>query len=488
MIRKIMAALVLAGAAVAVYSFIPPKPKAQRPNVVLIFMDDMGYGDPVCYGGGPYQTPNLDRLAAGGIRFTNFYAAQAVCSASRAGLLTGCYPNRIGINGALWPTAPTALSNDEETIAELLKAQGYRTGMVGKWHLGSKPPFLPLQNGFEEYLGLPYSNDMWPVHYDGKPITDTARNKRGHYPPLPLIDGNKTVRIIKTLEDQSELTGMYTQRACDFIRKHKQDPFFLYLAHSMPHVPIAVGKQFQGKSGQGLFGDLMEELDASIGEVMKTLKDNGLDKNTIVIFTSDNGPWRNYGNHAGNTAGLREGKGTSYEGGQRVPCLVQWPGQIPAGIVCNNVASTIDILPTLASVTGAKLPQKKIDGVSILPLLRQEKGANPREYFVYYYGRNNLEAVRKGRYKLVFPHKGRTYVQNMPGYDGFPGPQPDVPQPMALFDLSSDPGETVNVAEHFPEVVKDLEALADRYRADLGDDLRQQQGSGRREPGRVPQN
>ena len=483
MIRKILAFCLLAAAAVAIYSFMPGK--APKPNVVIIFMDDMGYGDPVCFGGGPYQTPNLDRMAANGMRFTNFYAAQAVCSASRAGLLTGCYPNRIGIANALSPTAKIALSNEEETIAEILKDQGYATGMTGKWHLGSKPPFLPQQAGFDSYLGLPYSNDMWPVHYDGVPYADTSHNHRKNYPPLPLIEGSTTKRIIRTLEDQSELTGLYTERACNFIRENKNRPFFLYLAHSMPHVPIAVSKKFRGSSGAGLFGDLMQELDASIGQVLKTLEENGLSKNTLVIFTSDNGPWLNYGNHAGNTAGLREGKGTSYEGGQRVPCIMQWPGHIPAGTVTNKVASSIDVLPTVAAICGAKLPKRKIDGISILPLLKGEKDANPRDYFVYYYGNNQLEAVRKGKYKLVFPHKARTYKLNPPGYDGFPGAQPNINAPKALYGLSIDPGETLDVQAKFPDVVKDLEALADSYRQTLGDALTHVKGTENREPGRV---
>ncbi|RPD41099.1 sulfatase family protein [Chitinophaga barathri] len=483
MIRQILAFCLLAATGVAVYSFIPSK--APKPNVVIIFMDDMGYGDPACFGGGPYQTPNLDRLAANGMRFTNFYAAQAVCSASRAGLLTGCYPNRIGIRGALSPTEKFALGNGEETIAELLRDQGYATGMAGKWHLGSKPPFLPLQNGFDSYLGLPYSNDMWPVNYDGVPYADTAKNGRKNYPPLPLIDGNETRKIIRTLEDQSGLTALYTERACSFIRENKKKPFFLYLAHSMPHVPIAVSKKFQGSSGAGLFGDLMQELDASIGEVLKTLEENGLSKNTLVIFTSDNGPWLNYGNHAGSTGGLREGKGTSFEGGQRVPCIMQWPGHIPAGTVTNKVASTIDVLPTVATVCGANLPKNKIDGISILSLLNGEKGANPRDHFVYYYGNNQLEAIRKGNFKLVFPHKGRTYKLNLPGYDGFPGAQPNVDVPLGLYDLSMDPGETLDVQAQFPEVVKDLSALADTYRKTLGDALTNVKGTENREPGKV---
>jgi len=248
----------------------------------------MGYGDPECYGGFPYHTPQINGLAAEGMRFTSYYSAQAVCSASRAGLLTGCYPNRIGLHGALFPSSVIALNNDEETIAELLKQKGYVTGMSGKWHLGQKEPFLPLQNGFDEYLGLPYSNDMWPVDFDGKPVNE--QHNKFQLPALPLIEGNKKIKEIKTLEDQAQLTSLYTQRAVDFIKKNKAKPFFFYLAHSMPHVPIAASGKFKGKSKAGLFGDVMEEIDWSVGEVMKALNENNLSNNTLVIFTSDNGP------------------------------------------------------------------------------------------------------------------------------------------------------------------------------------------------------
>jgi arylsulfatase len=453
----------------------------KKPNVIVIFMDDMGYGDPSCYNGLMYQTPNIDRLAAEGMRFTNFYAAQAVCSASRAALLTGCYPNRIGISGALPPWSKIALNPKEETIASMLKKSGYRTSMVGKWHLGSKAPYFPTNYGFDEYLGLPYSNDMWAIDYDGKPITDTA-NSRIKYPPLPLIEGHKPIRIIKTLEDQGELTGIYTKRACDFIKKNKNSPFFLYFAHSMVHVPIAASPKFQGKSELGLFGDVMMEVDWSVGEVMKTLRENGLDKNTLVVFTSDNGPWANYGNHAGNTGGLREGKGSSWEGGQREPCIARWPGKIPAGTVCNKISSTLDLLPTIAKIAGANLPANKIDGVNILPLLFNQPGANPRDELAYYYKNNDLEAVRKGKWKLVFPHSSRTYKNNLPGKDGYPGATPEVPVPLALYDLSADPGETIDVKADHADVVTLLEKVADKYRDDLGDNLTKRTGANVRKP------
>lgn len=457
---------------------------ASSPNIIIIFMDDMGYGDLECYGGFPYHTPSINKLASQGMRFTNFYAAQAVCSASRAALLTGSYPNRMGVSGAFMPDSKIALNPEEETIAEILKAKGYKTGMVGKWHLGQKQPFLPLQQGFDEYLGLPYSNDMWPVDYNGSPL-DTS-NRRGKYPPLPLIDGNSTVRIIKTLEDQAALTSIYTERAQQFIQKNKSKPFFLYMAHSMPHVPIAASSKFKGKSGAGLYGDVMEEIDWSVGEIMKTLEANGLAKNTLVIFTSDNGPWLTFGNHAGNTGGLREGKGSAWDGGVKVPCIIRWPSIVNAGTVCNNLSSTIDLLPTICSITKSKLPVRKIDGVDISDLLIGKKGANPRDEFVYYYDRNNLKGIRKGNWKLVFSNTSQTYkVVSAIGADGYPGKYASVNVPLALYDLRTDPGETLDLQDKFPDVVKQLTSIADKYRMELGDDLTKQTGTEVRQAGKV---
>jgi arylsulfatase len=465
------------------------QPDRQRPNVVIIFIDDQGYGDIGPNGAIDYQTPNIDRLASEGMRFTNFYAAQAVCSASRAGLLTGCYPNRIGISGALMPWAKIGISNQEMTIAQLLKQKGYATGMVGKWHLGHQKKFLPLQHGFDDYLGLPYSNDMWPVDYDGTPVTkDSPKPWKAKYPPLPVIDGNEKVEEIRTLDDQGKLTTMYTERALQFIEKHKNEPFFLYMAHSMVHVPLGVSDKFKGKSKQGLFGDVMMEIDWSVGEVMKALDKYGLRDNTLVIYTSDNGPWLNFGNHAGSTGGLREGKGTSWEGGQREPCIMRWPGVIPEGSICNKLSSTIDILPTLAAITGAKLPDHKIDGVNILSLMKGEKDANPRDVFYYYYQRNSLEAVRKGHWKLVLPHSYRSYVGVPPGRDGFPGPYAHDSTGLALYNLRRDPGERYNVIEQHPEVVREIMVEVEKAREDLGDDLTGNPGKNRRPPGRVEEN
>jgi arylsulfatase len=425
-------------------------------------------------------------MAAQGLRFTSFLAAQAVCSASRAGILTGCYPNRVGISGALSPLSKIGLNPSEETIAEVVKKRNYKTCAIGKWHLGDHLEFLPLQQGFDEYFGLPYSNDMWPVYYDGTRNIPAAYSRKLSYPELPLIEGNKKIKEIKTLDDQAQLTTLYTERAVKFITENKDRPFFLYLAHTMVHVPLAVSDKFKGKSEQGLFGDVMMEIDWSVGEIFKALDQNGLDKNTLVIFTSDNGPWLNFGNHAGSTGGLREGKGNSFEGGQREPCMMWWPGHIAPGTICNKLASTIDLLPTIAAITHAPLPEKKIDGVNILPLLLGDQTATPRETFLYYYRKNSLEAVRKGTWKLVFAHPGRTYVGFKPGFDGMPGPtNENFSFEEALYDLRRDPGERYDVKEYYPEIVAELKKIADLARTDLGDDLQNMPGENRRDPGKA---
>jgi len=461
------------------------KAKATQPNIVLIFMDDMGYGDLSCYGALQYRTPNLDKVAAEGIRFTNFLSAQAVCSASRAGLMTGCYPNRIGISGALFPNAKVGLNPDEMTIAELLKQKGYATGAFGKWHLGDHPDFLPTKQGFDEYVGIPYSNDMWPVNYDGTPVTDKDYRKAA-FPTLTILEGNKKLREINTLDDQAQITGIYTERAISFIKKHKKEPFFVYLPHSMPHVPIAASAKFKGKSKQGMYGDVIMEIDWSVGEIMKALKENGLDDNTLVIFTSDNGPWLNFGNHAGSSGGLREGKGTSFEGGQRVPCLVRWKGVAPAGLVCNKLTSTIDLFPTIASICGAKLPDKKIDGVDILPLLKGDMEATPRKYFYYYYRKNHLEAVRRDDWKLVLPHEGRSYEGQAPGNDGFPGKATEnTPFALGLYDLRRDPAERYDVKGTYPDILAELQKVAEEAREDLGDEITKRAGKNVRLSGMI---
>jgi len=438
--------------------------KSNAPNIVLIFMDDMGYGDVGPYGSIDYNTPHIDRLAAQGMRFTNMYA-QPICSASRAALLTGSQPPRVGVTMALFPHSNIGLNPKEETIADILKKRGYATGMVGKWHLGDAKKFLPLQQGFDMFLGLPYSHDMWPKGYRNTPINKI----RSEMPPLPLIDGNKTVQYISNFEQMDRLNKHYTERAVQFINQHKDQPFFLYFAHNLVHTPLFASKQFQGKSKQGLYGDAVEAVDWSTGQIMKTLKENGLDDNTLVIFTSDNGPWLKFGNRSGSAGGLREGKATTFDGGMKEPSIFRWPSVIPSGTVNNNLASTMDILPTLAKITGAQLPQHKIDGVNILPLLNSPKNESPRKHLFYYYHKDALEAVREGHWKLILPHKYNSYKNEQPGQNGSPGSTHQDSTGIALYNLRRDPGERYDVQKSYPEVVKRLMKLVDQERNELGD-------------------
>lgn len=457
------------------------QPHSETPNIVLILLDDMGNGDISTLGALGYKTPNIDQLANEGLRFTNYLSPQAVCSASRAGLLTGCYPNRIGIHGALFPGSKIGIHSDETTLAELVKQRGYRTAIFGKWHLGDQRQFLPLQHGFDEYYGLPYSNDMWPVDYAGKPATE---GRRAQFPTLHLIDGNEKAETVATLSDQAMLTRRYTERAVSFIKNNRDNPFFLYMPHSMPHVPIAASSRFNGKSEQGAYGDVMMEIDWSVGQIIEALRDNQLEKNTIVIFTSDNGPWLNFGNHAGTTGGLREGKGTSYEGGQRVPMIMRWKDHIRPGGICNSLVSGIDFFPTFAALLGLELPSHKTDGISFLSIIQGDLNARPRKYFYYYYRRNSLEAVRMDHWKLVFSHPGRTYEGFDPGSDGFPGEVNNSASiPSALYDLRRDPGERYDVMSMYPDIVRQLEAVAAEARNDLGDELTGIVGTGVRPAG-----
>ena len=453
--------------------FARGKEASRPPNIVVIFTDDQGYADVGCYGAKDFETPNLDKMAAEVMRFTDFYVSQAVCSASRAALMTGCYSNRVGIYGALMPWSKNGLSAEEETIAEVLKKKDYSTGIFGKWHLGHHKKFLPLQHGFDEYFGLPYSNDMWPVDFDGNPAKEGW--KKENYPPLPLIEGNEKVAEIRTLEDQDTLTTLYTERAVKFIEKNKDRPFFLYVPHSMVHVPLGVSEKFRGKSKQGMYGDVMMEVDWSVGEILKTLRKNGLDDNTLVIYTSDNGPWLNFGNHAGCALPLREGKGTMWDGGARVPCIMRWPGRIPAGSECRKMAATIDILPTLAKIAGAPLPKNKIDGINILLLIEGSKKANPRKHYFFYYGRE-LQAVREDKWKLHFPHEYRSYEGVEPGMDGHPGPYGKGKTGLELYDLEKDISERDNVVKKYPKIVKRLQKLAEKARWELGDSLTDRKG------------
>ena len=458
--------------AVLLFSGPDKRTEVPKPNVILIFADDMAYGDLGAYGAKGWETPNLDQLAAEGMKFTQFHVPHAVCTASRAALLTGTYANRLELYGAIDHSANHGLNPEETTIAEMLKSNGYRTGMVGKWHLGHQDEFLPTRQGFDSYYGLPYSNDMWPNHPEVK----------DYYPPLPLIEGEKTIAY---LEDQQELTSWYTYKSLEFIEKNQDKPFFLYVAHSMPHVPLYVSDKFKGKSKQGLYGDVMMEIDWSVGEIRNKLKELGLAENTLIIFTSDNGPWLSYGGHAGLTAGLREGKGTSWEGGIRVPAIFTWPGKIPAGKDQDQPAMTIDILPTLAKVTGSTLPTLKIDGTDIWPLI-QGKKTNPRPYFAYY-NKNELQAVIYGKWKLVFAHSYRSLSEGTETRnDGIPVKYTNVKlEKASLYNLVEDPGETTDLSLQNPKIVAQLNAIADQARADLGDTLTGNEGTGNRKAGRI---
>jgi choline-sulfatase len=442
---------------------------AQRPpNFIIVFADDLGYADI-----GPFsartgearpRTPNLDRMAAEGVRLTNFYVAQAVCSASRAALLTGSYSNRIGITGALNHRATHGINANEMTIAELLKTRGYATAIYGKWHLGHEAPFLPLRHGFDDYLGLPYSNDMWPRH----------PQQKNFYPDLPLIEGNT---VVKLDPDQTQLTTMYTERAVKFIERNRETPFFLYVAHAMPHVPLFVSDKYKNKSGQGLYGDVIAEIDWSVGQVLDAVKRAGLDDNTMVIFTSDNGPWLSYGNHGGSPGGFREGKATTFEGGVRVPFVARWPGRIPKGKTGAFPAMTIDLLPTLAGLAGAsqEVPRDRvIDGRDIWPLLANLPNAQPPHDALYFYWGTELHAIRSGRWKLHLPHPYQSLERA--GNDGAPGAYVTKEIELSLFDLEADAAESTNVAARHPEIVTRLLAVAERARDDLGDSLTKRTG------------
>ena len=315
----------------------------EKPNIVIIFTDDQGYADVGCFGAEGLETPNLDKMASEGMKFTDFYVAQAVCGASRAALLTGCYPNRIGMLGAPGPNSRHGINTDEILIPEMLKENGYSTGMFGKWHLGHHQKSLPIHHGFDEYYGLPYSNDMWPHHPGVRHLPVNERLKR--WPHLPLIEGDQIIDDEITPEEQQDLTTDYTLRAVDFIKRNKDNPFFLYVAHSMPHVPLYVNERNENKTKKGIYADVIWEIDWSVGKILESLKENGIDKNTLVIFTTDNGPWLSYGNHAGSAKPLREGKGTAWEGGVRVPCIMRWPDKIGQGKNCSEPAMTIDLLP-----------------------------------------------------------------------------------------------------------------------------------------------
>jgi arylsulfatase A len=420
--------------------------QSQRPNFVVILIDDMGYGDIGPFGSKLNRTPRLDRMAAEGMKLTSFYAAP-VCTPSRAQLMTGCYAKRVSLPDVIGPVARIGISSSEQTVAQLLKSQGYATMCIGKWHLGDQPEFLPTRHGFDHYLGLPYSNDMGG---SGKP---NARN-----PPLPLL---RDVRVIEAPVEQDKLVERYTEEAVKFITANQKRPFFLYLPHTAVHVPIHPGKAFQGKSGNGLYGDWVEEVDWSTGRVLDTLRELKLDSRTLVLFTSDNGPWRSQGKDAGVAGPLRGGKASTWEGGMREPTIARWPGKIPAGVVCDAVMSEMDVLPTLVQLAGGEIDSRRaIDGKDIWPLLSGQSKRSPHEA-LFYFSSNRLEAVRSGPWKLAISQQIEHGIDKEPK----PSTKPFVP---ILFNLDTDIGETTDVASRHPDVVKRLQGYIRQMDGDLG--------------------
>jgi len=432
----------------------PAKKSERRPNIVLINCDDLGYGDLGSYGSKVNETPVLDRLAGRGVRFTDFYMASSVCSPSRGAMLTGCYPPRIGFgsfdgNGVLFPGQAVGLNPDEITIAKLLKGAGYATKLVGKWHCGDQEAFLPTNHGFDHYFGLPYSNDM------GRQFPDDT------YPPLPLL---RDKEVIREQPDQTSLTRRYVEECVCFIRENAGQPFFLYLAHMYVHLPIYADPRFLKESRNGPYGAAVSCIDWAAGVILHELGTLGLERDTLVIFTSDNGS-RCRG-EGGSNGSLRGTKGTTWEGGLRVPCIMRWPGMIPEGSVCRELVTAMDLYPTLAKIGGAAIPEdRRIDGKNILPLmLSGGSSPSPRETF-FYYMENKLEAVRAGKWKLHI-RKGDKEIRE-------------------LYKLDEDPGETRNLFDSHTELVKDLEKKINECRKDLGDDACNVKGRNVRPIGRV---
>ena len=442
---------------------------APKPNVILILIDDMGYGDIGPFGSTKNRTPNLDRMAKEGMKLTSCYAAP-VCTPSRAQILTGCYAKRVSLPNVIFPGCPIGISSKEHTVAELLKGEGYATMCIGKWHVGDQPEFLPTRHGFDHYFGLPYSNDMGGAETGPAP----GKNKKGK-PPLPLVRDEKVIEIVPPAA-QDRLTERYTDEALAFIRANKEKPFFLYLPHTAVHVPIHPGDKFKGKSANGAFGDWVEEVDWSTGRVLDVLRELKLDQKTLVIFTSDNGPWLTHGVNGGTASLLRGGKGGTFEGGMREPTLAWWPGKVSAGTTCDAVTGNIDFLPTFAALAGASLPvDAKIDGKDIAPLLLGKSTQSPHEAY-YYFSGNRLEAVRSGAWKLAVA----------PQYEGT-GPHKEAvksgaPFTPALYNLDTDIGEKTDVAAQHPEIVARLQSYIVTMDADLG---KKGRGPGVRPPGTV---
>ncbi len=426
---------------------------SQPPNIVLIFLDDSGFADFRPFGSPSYDTPKVRQLAAEGCCFTNFHVPQAICSASRGALLTGCYPERTGLVGAHGPRA-RGMDPKWPTLAHVLKARGYATAVFGKWHIGDQPETRPPARGFDESCGLMYSNDMWRHHPESRAFDAF---------PLQFWENGKVVIEDVDHANQTHLTQWYTEHAVDFIRRKKDGPFFLYVPHNMPHVPLAVGEKFRGTSGAGLYGDVMREIDWSVGEILRALRESGVEENTLVVFTSDNGPWSSYGNHAGKTP-YRDAKGTSFDGGTRSACVMRLPGRIKAGTVSDTMFGTIDLLPTLAHLTGAALPQTPLDGKDVWDLITGRPGAkNPHAYYAFTTGKT-FEGIFSGdgRWKLHVPHTYRSLVKA--GQDGQPGTYEKKEIGLSLFDMACDPFETKNVIDTNTDVATRLQTLAEEHR------------------------
>lgn len=428
----------------------------EPPNVIIIFVDDMGYADISPFGAKEGLTPHLDKMAEGGMKFTNFYSSFATCTRSRASLLTGTYSARLGIRGNFLPNDNEGLNPQETTIAELLKQKDYRTAAYGKWHLGDNPKFMPLNQGFDEFYGFPYSHDMWPYH---------PQEEKWDFPPLPLYEGTNVVNPNVQPKDIKNMTADFTGKAVDFITRNKENPFFIYLAYPLPHVPLVVSEEFEDKTGLGIYEDVIAELDWGIGQIFNSLKENGIDENTLVVFTSDNGPWTWYGEHGGSAGPLRGHKGTVFEGGYRVPSIMRWPAKIPKGTVNDEISATIDLLPTIANAAQAKLPNVKIDGKDIMGLLTGEAKSTPHEAYFY-----NKTAVRAGKWKLVLPHKSN--IITAPGKNGHLGERKRVDIPLSLYNLKEDIGETNNLVEEYPEIVSQLKATLNEHNAELEANMR----------------
>ncbi|MBU86802.1 MAG: arylsulfatase [Flavobacteriaceae bacterium] len=446
----------------------------EKPNIVFILTDDLAYADLSSYGSNEIETPFLDKLASDGVKLTSYYAAQAVCSASRAAILTGCYPNRLGISGAFGPKSKKGINPNEFLVSEMLKENDYKTGIFGKWHLGDAEKFLPTNHGFDEFYGILFSNDMWKFHPERpQDYPDELMLYRNDNPIQPLID-------------QSDLTKNITDESIRFIEENKDNHFFLYIAHPQPHVPLFASNEFKGSTGNGLFADVISEIDFSVGRVMEALEKNNLTENTIIVFTSDNGPWLSYGDHAGSSGIFREGKGTAWEGGQRVPCIIKYPKEIKANTIIDEPVMGIDWMPTFSHITGSKLSENKIDGKNIWPLLTQKQKKSPHKELYFYYRQNELHAVRSGNWKLYFPRTYRSLNGKEGGKNGIPVKYDyNEVKSNELYNLKEDPGESINVYLQNIEKANELEKMGENARKELGDALTSRVGAGVRKIGTI---